>query len=143
MNEFYGVSNDKHYICNKDFNECFVFDGFGKLVNAKGSILECRVISKVDILSVIPMGRNKKSYCEVYFNGMKKQFHKDPTLVIYQVRTLKKFLGTIYRVKHTTKSGAPLFDQLVLVLRKGEVSFSDIDRLNPEGMGDWIPIKAT
>ena len=141
MNEYYGVAGEYHYLCNRDFSECYVFDNMGNLTGTKGSIADCRVVNKVDIVSIIPSSMRNKSCCEIYYKGMVKVFNKEQAIAMFQIRQLNRYMGTINRVRHMHKgTKAVLFDQLLLVLKKDAVSFADIDRVLPCGVGDWTPI---
>ena len=113
----------------------------GNLVGTKGSIADCRVVNKVDIVSIIPSSMRNKSCCEIYYKGMVKVFNKEQAIAMFHIRQLNRYMGTINRVRHIHRdTKAVLFDQLLLVLKKDTVSFADIDRVLPCGVGNWTSV---
>ena len=143
METYYGVKGNNSYLINKtaDKTEVFVFDStLGNLVNTKGTVAECTKITPCEIISVIPVYQKSSSFCEVYMNGYKKVFQVNPTIAIYNTRSIGGMLGTIFRVNHLNENNIKLFSQLLIVKPKGAIKLEDIDRCMKVDTGDWIPI---
>lgn len=125
MREYLGRSGNLVYLGNLDFDECRVFNRFGKLERRASGVIgyaESRSRVEVDLLSII--GDTMMNMSEVYLDGRKATVGLSFSGVIARLGgKLELEDSNVYRIVH--EDG---FIQVVLPLKKGKQGIVEIEK---------------
>lgn len=126
LGELYGMKNGLHYIYIKAYNEMAAFNNQGnQVVGKKDSILSCKGVMPVDIVSIAGVSPNG-AIAEVAFNGEKAIFNSTVTSLFQKLRR-SGYMKTFFRVDHSDLQVNLM--HIILMYREGEMSRERLEAL--------------
>lgn len=131
--EWLGIKGNNQYLINKETNEGYQFDMFGKglcPVEATYVMLECKVLTPVNVLSILHQSTTGMS--EIFFMGKKAIINMSGVNIVQTIP--KQYIresNVIYRIKRTEDIGV---NQILIPYRVGELTL--------EKLGDILKVRS-